>query len=106
VAEKKSLIYRVRFRDGEGKDPIEVTCQTVRPSELFGLVVLENLIFRDNTKFVILPAEDEARKRFAKTGRIHVPYHQLVMVEEFDEAPADVTKLPFVREVTASPPTH
>jgi len=120
MAENNKVLYRVKFREydprelrgtahtgGSGADSgasgvVEVICQTVRPSELFGLVALEGLVFRDSTRFVILPDEDAARKRFGKSERLHVPYHNLLLVEEFADE-VDVRKLPFIREVERPP---
>jgi hypothetical protein len=92
-------LFRVRFQDRDSKEPQEVVVTTVRPSEFFGLVTLEGFVFNDHKKIVILPNEDAARKRFGKTQRLHLPYHNLIYLEEFDEEPADVKHLPFVREV-------
>lgn len=92
-------LYRVRFNSKDGKDPSEVTVKNVYPSDFMGLVTLEGFVFKDQTKMVILPEEDEIRKRFNKTERLHIPYHQLVFVEEYNEQPADLKNLPFVREI-------
>jgi hypothetical protein len=97
--ETKDRLYRVRFMDRNEKDLTEVVVRSVAPSELFGLVCLEDFVFNDQRKFIILPEEDAARKKFAKTERLHLPYHNLVYVEEFLDEPTDVRNLPFVREV-------
>lgn len=103
--ESKDRLYRVRFFDRNEKDLTEVVVRSVAPSELFGLVCLEDFVFNDQRKFIILPEEDAARKKFAKTERLHIPYHNLAYVEEFLDEPTDVRNLPFVREVRKSEDT-
>lgn len=98
VAGKRRL-YRVRFFDQSEKKIVEVLVEKVGASDLVGLVLLEGFVFRDQTKLVILPEEDEARQRFSKTQKLHIPYHAISFVEEFEDAPADIHNLPFVRKV-------
>lgn len=95
----KKKLFRVRFIDQSERKSVEVVVESVNVSEFMGLVVLEKFVFNDNKKLVILPEEEEARSRYAKTERLHIPYHCLVFVEEFDEEPADLKHLPFVKEV-------
>lgn len=100
---KPQKLFRVKFIDRDSKDPkepVEVTVSSFTASEFFGLVVLEGFVFKDQKKYVILPNEDAIRKRFGKTERLHIPYHNLIYVEEFYDEPADVKNLPFIKEVT------
>lgn len=97
----KKKLYRVRFLDQSERKTIEVVVESLASSEFLGLLVLEKFVFNDNKKFVILPEEDAARQRFAKTERLHIPYHSVIFCEEFEEEPADLKHLPFMREVKA-----
>lgn len=97
-------LFRVRFLDREGKEPQEVVVAVVRPSEFFGLITLEGFVFSDHKKVIVMPNEDAARKRYGKTQRLHLPYHNVIFLEEFDDEPADVKNLPFVREVPPQNP--
>ena len=71
---KKRKLYRVKFQE-RGEKPTTVVVERFGPSDHFGLVALEGFVFFDQTKFVVLPEEDETRKRFAKTERLHLPFH-------------------------------
>lgn len=93
-------LYRVRFQDQSERKTVEVVVESVEASEFMGLVVLEEFVFSDQKKLIIMPEEDEARQRFCKTERFHVPFHSIVYIEEFTDQPADLKRLPFVREVT------
>ncbi len=97
IMSKKRRLFRVKFQERHEKAPITVVVESFAPSEHFGLVCLEKFVFFDQTKFVVLPEEDETRKRFSKTERLHIPYHGLISVEEFDEDEPDLKNLPFIR---------
>ena len=98
MAEARRL-YRVKFLEKDEKTPVTVTATAVCVSEFFGLIAIEGFVFNDRKKHIILPDEDNARKRFAKTRKLHIPYHNVVCIEEFTEDPPDLKKLPFMKEV-------
>ncbi len=97
-SKKEKLRYRVRFHDGDPQKPRELVVNEVRSSEFIGLVTLDGMVFSDQTKQIVLPDEEAAQKRFGKTERLHIPYHNLLFVEEFYDAPVDLRKLPFIRD--------
>ena len=82
---KPRTLYRVRFQDKGDEKPLTVVCETFHPSEIFGLVTLEDLVIDSGPKLVVLPDEDEVAKRYKNTERLHLPFHVLVSVEEFQE---------------------
>ncbi|MFK7825362.1 MAG: DUF1820 family protein [Oligoflexales bacterium] len=92
-------LYRVRFQSKDDKQPLEVVVKSVGSSEFLGLLSLEGFVFSDQTKQVILPTEDEARKRFSKINRLHIPYHNILFIEEFHQEEPDLKNLPFIKEV-------
>lgn len=96
---KNQLLFKIRFVEKDIKEPIELVVKYVSPSEFIGLVKLSGLVFEDQRKYVILPEEDQARKRFAKTETLHIPYHNILYIEEFLNEPTDLKKLPFVKDV-------
>lgn len=99
---QRNMFYRVKFVEKGESTPLEVVVSKVGSSEFFGLVTLEGFVFSDRKKFVILPNEDLVRKRFSKTERLHIPYHNLLYVEEFFEEPTDLKNIPFIKEVNSS----
>ena len=92
-------LFRVKFQERPDSKPTTVVVEAFSPGDFFGLVTLERFVFQDQTRFVVLPEDDELRKRFAKTQRLHLPYHALLSVEEFFEDEPDLKNLPFIREV-------
>ena len=91
--------YRVKFLEKNAKNPITVIATAARASEYFGMIAIEGLVFNDHRRHIILPDEDSTRRRFAKTSRLHIPYHNVICIEEFNEDPPDLKKLPFIKQV-------
>lgn len=82
--ESKS-IYKVKFQENEKGEAREAMVREVYPSEIPGLVTLKDFVFKDASKTIFLPGEEEASKRFRDTKSIHIPYHNILFVEEFYE---------------------
>ena len=95
-------VYRVRFLERNQGDPTEVVVKRVEPSEIPGLVCLSEFIFTDTKKRIILPQEEAASKRFRKTQSLHIPYHNILFLEETTEEPTDLKNLPFLKEISDS----
>lgn len=101
MSKEKKHLYRVSFQAKEDPGSFEVVVESVVTSEFMGLITLEGFVFNDVTKQVILPAEDKARKRFGKIKRLHIPYHSILFIEEFNEEPINIENLPFIKKVIA-----
>lgn len=94
---KQDTLYRIKFHEIKGDKGLEVLAENVYSSELVGLITISNLIFRDQTNHVILPTEDEARKRYANTKKLHLPYHSIISIEETTPEKTNLKKLPFLK---------
>lgn len=90
-------LYRVRFMTKDENKPIEVVVKKVVSSEFLGLIMLEDFVFSDQRQQVILPSEDKMKKQYSDTKRLHVPYHNIISIEEFIPSKLDVKNLPFMR---------
>ena len=94
----KKTLFRVRFQGKEEKNLMEVVVENIYNSDFIGLITLENFIFMDQTKQVILSSEDQARKKFSKTKKLHIPYHCVLTIEEYTPDPIKMDNLPFIRK--------
>jgi hypothetical protein len=95
----QKVIYKVKFREKDQGKPTEALVRQVFPSDIPGLVCLQEFVMKDNVKKIILPDEDAASKRFRKTKSLHIPYHNILFIEEMFDEPVDVKQLPFLKEV-------
>ena len=97
--QENKLLYRVKFMEKGQGEATEALVRHVEPSEIPGLVCLRDFVFKDTTKKIILPQEEAASKRFRKTKSLHIPYHNILFMEETEEEPTDLKQLPFMKEV-------
>lgn len=93
------ILFKVRFFENDRENPIEALVRIVEPSEFPGLVCFADFVFKDQTKKIIMPDEDKALKRFKKTRSLHIPYHNILYIEEIEEEAVDLKQLPFLREI-------
>lgn len=77
------LIYKVRFLDEDKTDPIELLVRSVEPSSFPGLLRLEGLILEEST--IIRPDIAKLSERYRGTYAIHVPYHNILSIEERED---------------------
>lgn len=100
MANKRETIYRVRFLEKHQGEAIEALVRQIEPSNLTGLVCLSQFVFKDSTKKIILPEEEAASRRFRQTQSLHIPYHNILFVEEIFDEPIDLHQLPFLRDLS------
>ena len=107
MTHEDNTYYNVKFFEPDLKKYYDVFVKDVFPSEIIGLVTLQDFYFRDQTKNVLLTSEEEARKRFSKTERMHIPYQHITYVEEIYLDEIEHKSLPFIRQFpkTEIPPT-
>lgn len=73
-------IYRIIFFN-QGKF-YELYAEAVYQSEMYGFVVVENILFDHKASVLIDPAEEKLRDEFANVSRTLVPVHSVVRVDE------------------------
>ena len=95
----KEHVFRVRFQSKDQKTPVEVVVRSISSSEFLGLVCLEGFVFSDHSKQVILPSEDETRKRFEKINKLYIPYHNIIFIEEFKQEETDFKTISLLKDV-------
>lgn len=96
---EKETIFRVRFLEKPQGQAMEAMVRQIEASSLPGLVCLRQFVFKDSTKKIIMPEEEAAAKRFRQTESFHIPYHNILFVEEIFDEPVDIRELPFLREL-------
>ncbi len=73
-------LYRVRFFS---QDKIyEIYAREVFQGELYGFVVLEDLVFDANTTLVVDPSEEKLKSEFEGVRQTVVPMHSIIRIDE------------------------
>jgi len=93
-------LYRVRFYS---EDKIyEIYAKDVLQGELYGFVILSELIFDNNTTVVVDPSEEKLKSEFSGVRQTIIPMHSIIRIDEVEkrgtakisEISGNVTKFP------------
>ena len=76
-------IYRISFHN-QGKI-YELYAEAVYQSEMYGFVVIEDLLFDRNQTVVIDPSEEKLKDEFTGVNRTLVPMHAIIRVDEVEK---------------------
>ena len=89
---KATPLYRVRFASGDKL--YELYARSVRQGELYGFVVIEDLVFGANAGIVLDPSEERLKSEFAGVSRTFVPMHAVVRIDQVEKrGPAKIVEL-------------
>ena len=76
-------IYRISFLN-QGKI-YELYAESVYQSEMYGFIVIEDLLFDRNQTVVIDPSEEKLKDEFSGVNRTLVPMHAVMRVDEVEK---------------------
>ena len=76
--------YRVSFIN-KGQ-VYEVYATKVYQSDMYGFVVIEQLIFDHRKSLVVDPGEEKLKTEFAAVKRSFVPMHSVIRIDEVEKA--------------------
>ena len=73
------ILYRVRFINND--KVFEVYARSVYQGDLYGFVVIEELVFDSNTTVVVDPAEEKLKSEFEGVKQTIIPMHSIVRID-------------------------
>ena len=80
--ENKKL-YKVSFVN---QDKVyEVFARQVYESDLYGFIVIEELVFGSQSDIVIDPSEEKLQSEFESVQRTFVPIHSIIRIDEVEK---------------------
>ena len=72
----------------------EVYARSVGQGDLFGFVVIEELVFGERTTVVVDPSEEKIKSEFQDVRRTYLPMHSIIRIDEVDkQGTAKISKL-------------
>jgi hypothetical protein len=80
---KKKRIFRV-FYNSQGKG-YEIYARKVEQGDLYGFVVIEDIIFGEKSEIVVDPNEEALKNEFAGVKRFMIPYHSVSRIDEVEK---------------------
>jgi len=63
----------------------EIYSKEVYQSDMYGFVVVEDLVFGKNTSLVVDPSEEKLKTEFANVKRFFIPSHNIIRIDEVNK---------------------
>ncbi len=79
----KERLYRVKFLS-ENK-VYEVYARDVFQGDLYGFVILDELVFDTNTTVVVDPSEEKLKTEFSGVKQTIIPMHSIIRIDEVEK---------------------
>jgi hypothetical protein len=76
---KKSL-FRISFANQE--EIFEIYVRSIKESEIFGFLEVEELVFGEQTALVVDPSEEKLKMEFNGVKRVFIPMHSVIRIDE------------------------
>jgi hypothetical protein len=76
-------IYKVVFYS-QGKI-YQIFARRVYQGDLYGFVVIEDLVFGERSSIVVDPSEERLKTEFEAVRRAHIPLHAVVRIDEVEK---------------------
>ncbi len=75
----EEILYRVRFINND--KVFEVYARSVYQGDLYGFVVIEELVFDSNKTVVVDPSEEKLKTEFEGVKQTIIPMHSVVRID-------------------------
>jgi len=86
-------IYKVIFQN-QGKI-YEIFARSVHEGEMFGFIVVEEIVFGERSSVLVDPSEEKLKSEFNDVSRTYIPMHSIIRIDEVKkEGAAKITELP------------
>ncbi|KZX79031.1 hypothetical protein A3715_09440 [Oleiphilus sp. HI0009] len=96
MAAKKT--YKVVFYNQD--EVFEIYAAHVFPSEMYGFIELEEILFGERSQLLVDPSEEKLKSEFAGVTRTYVPMNAIVRIDEVEQCgvpkvkPSQVAQFP------------
>jgi hypothetical protein len=80
---KQKMLYRVTIQGQE--DSYEVYARSVSESDLFGFIVLEELVFGETSAILVDPRQERMKGEFHGVKATYLPMHSILRIDEIEE---------------------
>ena len=88
----KEPLFKIVFMS-QGK-VYEVYARSVGQGDLFGFIVIEELVFGERSTVVVDPGEEKIKSEFKDVRRTYLPMHSIIRIDVVDkQGTAKISKL-------------
>ena len=76
-------VYKVIFYNNE--EIFEVYATHVFPSEMYGFIEVEELLFGERSQLLVDPSEEKLKTEFSGVKRTYIPMNAIVRIDEVEQ---------------------
>lgn len=76
----KKTLFRISFANQE--EIYEIYVCSVKESEIFGFLEVEELVFGEQSALVVDPSEEKLKMEFSGVKRVFIPMHSVIRIDE------------------------
>lgn len=76
----KKTLFRITFANQEAI--YEIYARSIKESDLFGFLEVEELVFGEQTALVVDPSEERLKMEFSGVKRTFIPMHSIYRIDE------------------------
>ncbi len=78
-----AILYKITFVQND--NVVEVYAKNVAESDMFGFIIVENLVFGETTSVVVDPSEERLKEQFKGVKRTYIPMHTVLRIDEVEK---------------------
>lgn len=76
----KKTLFKITFANQEAI--YEIYARSIKESEMFGFLEVEELVFGEQTSLVVDPSEERLKMEFNNVKRTYIPMHSIFRIDE------------------------
>lgn len=76
----KKTLFKITFANQEAI--YEIYARSIKESDMFGFLEVEDLAFGEQTSLVVDPAEEKLKMEFNNVKRTYIPMHSIFRIDE------------------------
>lgn len=84
MAQKPKPTFRIQFHN-HGKI-YELYAHQVGQSEMMGFIEVGDIIFGEQSRLLIDPAEEKLKTEFGKVKHTYIPHHSIIRIDEVEQS--------------------
>jgi hypothetical protein len=85
----KKTLYKIIFSNQD--EIYEIYARSIKESEIFGFLEIEEMVFGEQTSLVVDPSEEKLKLEFNDVKRTYIPAHYVYRIDEVSKrGPAKV----------------
>lgn len=82
VVMSEKHIYKIIFVNKE--QVFEIFAKSVYQGEMYGFVIVEDIVFGEKSTIVLDPGEDKLRAEFDGVSRSFIPMHEIIRIDQVE----------------------